>query len=248
MSVELTSLIRLERLDTEIARLEKSKQEYPKKVQEMLSTLGMQESVSSKATTKKEQFDSDVSRTENDLIEQQEKLKNSHSRLSLVKTNREYDAVLLEINEWKDAIEKSRKKLDKLYEREESIVVEAEKAAEELQTVSVELQPQIDDLSSKIASIDDDIAKVVETRDQAILEIPKNYARLRQSILQRRKNGRFLSVVSQETKACTYCYQVLSPNIQKRVQSSDTLVVCENCGTVFIWEHKSPTSEESGLV
>jgi predicted nucleic acid-binding Zn-ribbon protein len=243
MSVDLKSLIELQRFDREIAKLEKSKMEFPKKVSEMEATLLEKKGALTAAEGKLETLTKDINKSTVALEDNEAALATSHDRLNMVKTNREYDAILLEISERKEMIEKDRKKKQKFAARNESLETEIAEAKNEYENVVAELQPQIDDLKSKIGSIDDDIAKVEVKRNEVEPLVPELFLSEYNRIREKRKNGIALSVVNEGSRACSYCYQVLNARAQKAAHNTSKPIYCENCGSIIVWDNEPPVDE-----
>ncbi len=244
MSVDLKSLIELQNLDREIAKLERSKMEFPKKVTEMEATLLEKKGILTAAEGKLETLTKDINKSLTALEDNKAALETSHDRLNLVKTNREYDAILLEISERKEMIDKDRKKQQKFKTRNEALDLEISAAKEVYESAAAELQPQIDELTSKIGSIDEDIEKVVISRKDSEPKVPEAFLSEYNRIREKRKNGIALSVVSESSRACGYCYQVLNARAQKAAHSIKDPIYCENCGSIIVWDHNAPEPEE----
>ncbi len=243
MSVDLQRLVDLETLDRTVAKLENSKMEYPIKVTEMEATLLEKKGLLSVAQGKLEALQKDITQTELSLEENKQGLDTSHDRLNLVKTNREYDAILLEITERKEMIEKDRRKKTKFAEKNEAIDADIATVQGEYDEAVAELQPQIDELKEKIGSIDEDVAKVVEDRKSVVTEVPALYLEEYNRILERRKSGRVLSKINDSSDTCSHCYQVLNANIRKQAQNAKAPVFCENCGSLIVWQKVEKVSE-----
>ena len=250
---EIESLIRLEQIDIEIARLENSKESYPKKVVELSKELLIKKDAYD--TVQQEIDDQTVSLTnaENDLATNKEGLDKSHARLNDVTTNREYDAVLLEINERKDMIDKANKNKVRYRDKiaaltagnEEKEISSIDQLKDAYDTILNEKQPEIDELNAKIASIDDDVKEVAVTRTAQAAEVPAKYLDRYEIIAHKRKSGRVLSIIGETSRACGYCYQLLTPNTMKRTKLNSGAVLCENCGSLLVWDDTKKSSEEN---
>lgn len=244
MSIDLSSLIELEKLDREIARLENSKMEYPKKVTSMEAALLEKKGALTAAESKLEANNADIHKCDVALTDNETALGTSHDRLNLVTNNREYDAILLEINERKEMIEKDRRKKKKFVDKNESLEAAITAAKEEYDATVAELQPQIDDLKSKIGSIDDDVAVVLAKREEVEPTVTPVFLPEYNRIRERRKNGRALSVINESATACGYCYQILNARVRKEAQSSKEPVYCESCGSIVVWDHTFVPAQE----
>jgi len=243
MSLDLSSLIELERLDREIAKLENSKMEFPKRVTEMEAELLEKQGAVKVLQDRLEAIEADINKLNNKQEENNQALSTSNERISLVKNNKEYDAVLLEISERKAMISKIASQLDKKNSAKQEIVAQLEEAEKEFNALKEELQPQIDELKEKINSIDDDIAKVENEKKSVLPNVPKNFLEDYNAILAKRKNGRVLSVITNSSSACSFCYQILNARVKKEAKISNSPVLCENCGSIVVWQEEPETEE-----
>jgi len=236
MSIDLQCLVELERLDREIANLENSKMEFPKKVTDMEATLQEKKANRSMAQGKLDVLLNDIRKCEQSLTDNQHGLDTSHDRLNLVKTNREYDAILLEITERKEMIERDRKKNQKFAEKKSVLEKELADATELYENTESELQPIIDELTAKIGSIDDDVVVVKIKRDIAVKDVPEDFLTEYNRIHEKRKNARVLCIVNDKSAACSHCHQVINARIRKNALTSDSPILCENCGSIIVWQ------------
>ena len=243
MAKNFSDLIALENLDIEIAKLQKSKKSFPLLVSEMQQKLDTANKKYDSAEKELTTLESEKSKNQQEVKDNKEGLKNSHNRLSLVKTNREYDAILLEINDRKSMIEKSNKKLERGQGRDKTLTIRRDEQKEIYDTLSSELQPQIDEMNVGIKSIDGDIEDIKTKRGNHIEKIPTKYFDKYSIINQHRRSGHSLSVIDRDTANCGYCRMTISPKTHKFVETSDSPVLCENCGSLFIWTVKEKTEE-----
>ncbi len=236
MSIDLQCLVDLERLDREIASLENSKKEYPRKVSEMEAVLLAKKGVQSVAQGKLDVVANDIRKCEQSLVDNQAGLDTSHDRLNIVKTNREYDAILLEITERKEMIERDRKKIVKLNEKKATFEKDLAEVSDAYSSLVEELQPNIDELKLKIDSIDDDVKVVIENRVTVEASVPEEFLTEYNRILEKRKNARVLCVVDDKSVACSHCHQVINARTRKNALLSESPVLCENCGSIIVWQ------------
>ena len=236
MNTEIKSLVELEQIDIEIARLENSKEAYPKKVAELSKDLLAKKEAYDKVVSDIADQEAGLTKAEQELADNKEGLEKSHERLNDVTTNKQYDAVLLEINERKEMIDKANKKKVRYRDKKVSLEASLEELKEAYETIRDEKQPEIDELTSKIASIDTDVAEVSQKRDAQAQLVPAKYLTRYETIAKKRKSGRVLSIIGESSKACGYCYQLLNPNTLKRTKLNSGAVLCENCGSLLVWD------------
>ena len=239
MSVQ-ESILNIEALDIQIAKLESSKMEYPKKLQELKDIITQKEKEFLAAKESVEKIEKSIASANIDLETHKTELAQSRERLNEVKNNKEYDAVQKEIRKRKTFVEDCTREIAKFKEKLPHAQDELKTAQEIFDDAMSENTPVIDDLTQKIASIDSDISSTIAEKDVLQKSIPQNYLTVYNSILPSRKSsGKVLSVVYPKRKICGYCCQVLSPNIMKKVSTSSTPIVCENCGSLFVFVNKT---------
>ncbi|MDI6740747.1 MAG: C4-type zinc ribbon domain-containing protein [Candidatus Edwardsbacteria bacterium] len=158
------------------------------------------------------------------------------SQQAQVKTNREYTAMLHEIDGAKQAISGLEEKIliemengDVLAaaERDAQKTFDAENARiikeqERLNGAAAELQAAVDHLSAG--------------RDRAAAGLPKEILSVYQRIFQGR-GGK--AIVPVENQACGGCGAPLPLQLVNEVRKMETLITCETCGRILVWSRET---------
>jgi predicted nucleic acid-binding Zn-ribbon protein len=234
------SILNIETLDIQIARLENSKLEYPQTLKKLKDDIARKEQELLAAKRKVEKIEKDIASANIDLETQKNELDKSYERINLVKNNKEYDAVHREIKEREKFVADTNRNLVKFKEKLPQLQEELKSVQDVLDKTKAETSPLIEDLTRKIATIDGDISLKTAEKEKLQQSIPTDYLIAYNSILPgRKKSGKVLSIVTSGNDACEYCNQILSPNILKKMLVSNTPVFCENCGSLFVFVKKS---------
>jgi len=233
---QISLLVERQRLDSEIRRLSFKKKELP----EQISRQDEEFQVRSRGVEEARQnYDASVKAhrdKENDLKEDIERLRRTKDRLLEVKTNKEYQAMLKEIetieqknSEFEDeiltllekmdaaktALREHEKTLDeyrKQYEREK------QKTEEELNSLDKEILACQKDLQGLNGEIEQDLAKKYER-------------------IKNRKNG--LAVVPVVRGVCSGCHLNIPPQLYNELLKSDQVLFCPYCNRVIYWDEKN---------
>ncbi|MCL1947532.1 MAG: hypothetical protein FWF51_10365 [Chitinivibrionia bacterium] len=242
-----SKILTMETLDIEIAQLENSKFEYPKKLSEVKNTIAKKERDLSFAKENLEKLQREISSANIDLETHKKELAKSYERLNTVKNNKEYDAVQKEIRERKSLIEDTNRDIAKLKEKLPQVEDNFKNAQESFEKIETENTPLVEDLTQKIAAIDGNITTKTAEKHNLASQISANLMKLYNLILfGRKKSGKALSHISAGSKVCSYCGQILSPNVVKKIMTSANPVVCENCGSLFVLiENQKPLDSEA---
>ena len=236
MNIELKNFVDLQNIDIRIIELENSKQEFPLEVIRLEGEI--QAAINAVAKVEKELgvANADKNIAEERIFNAQKILERSQERLNSIKTNKEYDAVHSEIETNKQLVDSGSKKIQKHEEVIEAVKNRLTEANQKLEAVKEDNQPIIDDLKSKIANIDFEVAKVTQEREVVLPLINKNFIRSYDLIRKRRKNGKTLAVITSTDRTCTICFQKLQPNIFNQTRKATEIIYCQNCGSILVWQ------------
>lgn len=237
MNDDLKYLIKLQDIDIEIIELENSKKEFPKIVDKLESDIASDNELLKK-------LEKEISEKKKEKIEIEEKivnyslsLENSQVKLNTIKTNKEYDAIHVELESLKQLITTGERQLQKYTDDIKNLEDSLNETLNSFEKKSSENGPQIKELKEKIESIDSVISGVAAKKDDINSKI-KNKQNLRayNYIRASRKKGKVIGFVTNEERNCTICYQVLQPQVVNSIRKAREIIYCQNCGSILIWK------------
>jgi hypothetical protein len=245
MIKDLELLVQLQSIDLQIHEQIQSQSELPKALSGLEKAIAggvkavenVQKQLGANAAEKKS-FEEKVLDAKNALDKSQE-------RLNSIKTNREYDAVHAEIENFKGIIAGADSKSKNLLAEADKLAQTLEGKKEDLDKIKSENEPKITELKAKIASIDSTVAALKLERNGITASIPKSILRTYDHILSRRKNGKVLSFVGVNSKTCASCFKVLETQLINEIHRGTKMLTCQNCGAIFVWEGNSEEKTES---
>jgi len=233
MIEDLENLKQLQEIDLRIHQQELAQKQFPDTVNELDGAI-------KKAKESLDNFQAKLSKTQAEVNSLNEQIQNSHelleksqNRLNSIKTNREYDAVHAEIENQKNSINTVEIRKKNLLEGIEKLNSTIEEKTKEYQQIKSENEPQISELKNKIAAIDSVIADIVKERNIIVPKISKPILRTYDLIRKKRKTGNALSNVTGKT--CAVCYKVLEPQLFNEIKRGRKMILCQNCGSIFVW-------------
>jgi uncharacterized protein len=229
--MDLSKLISLQRTDKQLIVLEVKKGNLPEIVKQLESRLI---SSTEKLSTSKSDLD-EAKKTgranENEIDELYEKLMKYQEQSYSVKTNKEYDAITIEIETIENKIEENEKKkadLSHLVKENEISVQELEKQVTELEA---ELSKKQLELKEKLSQTESEELQLTKERELLTAQIDKrllnNYNRIRNG-----KNGIALSEVTSYT--CGECFATIPAQTAVEVRMKDQIILCEVCGRILV--------------
>ncbi|MFP4417914.1 MAG: zinc ribbon domain-containing protein [Chitinivibrionales bacterium] len=243
MLKDLQYLVKLQEVDSRIFDLEQSKEEFPRQVEELEKAIQDAQNSVESISKKLEEVEQERKKVDQKITDSKLALERSQERLNSITTNREYDAVHEEIESNRSIVQSGEAKLQAFDTQIEKLSVAKEEAEKQFEEIKAENQPSIDDLKSRIASIDSNIAKEMKERNEISDKINRQYYRTYEHIHTRRKTAKVVSLVDEENKTCTVCFRVLERQLYNKVRSGKSLEICESCGSILILNEKEPQNE-----
>ena len=228
MHPDLELLLQLQKIDYDIGELERSKEYMP----DMMGTLKNEMETAQQAfeNAKAELTDLKTRQktAEVELGSMQEDLKRYQSQMMSIKTNKEYDALVHEIDALKSKITEQETSILGMQERTEEI----EGSLETLESNA----SQLESLKERLESVD---TKKLE-REHERQKIAKEVSRQTMSIYERVRRGKGASVVAPVRKgACSGCFKTVPPQRLQEIKRGVRVIACDSCGRLL-------TPEENG--
>ncbi len=230
MDIDFDLIIELQRLDADIHNASLVLEGIPRLAQDVdkriESTIRLVADAKDKmARNQKKRRD-----LENEVKDLKVQIGKYKRQLNEVKTNKEYTALLREIEE-------TQNKVDAL---EEAIIAEmlsADDVEEEIKA-ALHRQAQEEDVLKKEKIVLDEKLKETEARfaalnreREAILpRIPRDPMRLYEAIFQK-KGGTALSPVTGDF--CAMCHMRVRPQMLNEIRDKTAVILCENCGRIL---------------
>jgi predicted nucleic acid-binding Zn-ribbon protein len=240
MNQNLDKLMKLQEIDSQIHDLDVSSEQFPVQVAAMEREMQDAQNSIDELLARMAQIAKDKGSAEDAMEESRQAVERSQSRLTTIRTNREYDALHSEIETNENSIASGKSRLGSLEnerEQTEQAVAEARKALEELKAKN---EPTVAELKSKIAAIDGRRDEFLAQRKAVAAETPPQFLRAYEHIQKRRKTGKVLSFANADSRTCSACHKVLEPQVVNEIRSAKRLSICQSCGSILIWQDGTP--------
>jgi len=166
-------------------------------------------------------------------------------QLNEVKTNKEYTALLKEIEE-------SQQKVDHLEEEfiaamlvEDDIQKEIREANQNFAAAREKFTKEKDEIYQKKKEMEEKSQQLVRRKEGLLPLIPSDQLNLYLKIY--RKKGHF-ALSSVRDDFCSLCHMRIRPQVLNELRDTRKLILCENCGRILYWKKESKAEEESKKV
>ena len=226
MNSKLGTLIRFQELNLKIVKLEERTQRIPEEIEAYSQTL----EESRQALVEKERLiDKDQARQrelELEVVSLRDKLSKYRTQLMEVKTNREYQAMLHEIEGAEREIEAKEDQILEgmmAIEEREKVVQEAQREHEKEEKEILSKQSQLESFASQA---ENEIVDLRKERGQLEGEMPEELTQQYQRIASVR-NG--VALAEAKDQSCQACHVKLRPQLFTEIRTNRLIITCENC-------------------
>ena len=241
MKKVVKQLVDLQEIDSRFDALQLQKGDLPMIIQEA------EEDLESKLTDKKDNEES-IKKGEADrrmfqleIEASKAKLKQYEDQLYKVQTNKEYDAISLEIDTKKMEIKELENKILQSLEEEEEYKKNIEESGEEIKKLEGQLSEYKTELEEIIQHTKAEEAQLEKQREKILADMDKRYQRQYEKI-RKAKGG--LAVVPIKKNSCGGCFSAVPPQKIVEIREMNRLYTCEHCGRILVWTDNLSENEE----
>lgn len=226
MNTHLQKLIDFQELDLKIIELQEHSQQIPESIEMLNRALDESRRALEEAQMLLGEDNKRRRQLELEVEGLRDKLSKYKSQLMEVKTNKEYQAMLHEIEAAEGAIEakedqilegmmviEEREELSERVKREfEQKEKEVLRKRSELEEFASEAQAQIESLQGKKIHLEREIPEELSEQYQKIASV---------------RNG--LALAEAKDQSCQACHVKLRPQLFSEIKTNQTIITCENC-------------------
>lgn len=174
------------------------------------------------------------------LLAGQESLKRTRERLFEVKTNKEYQSMLKEIeifegknSKWEDEVISLLDELDRL-----DTELKAKEAELEIRRKGFEEEKA--KLEKELNSFAEELDVCLSRSEEIKKEIPPALLRKYEQI---KGVGRGVAVVAVWKEICDGCHMSIPPQMYNELQKTSSLLTCPNCNRIIYWENRNSVTD-----
>jgi len=233
VDAQLKTLIDLQGVDTRIAALETEAARLPKEIAAIHAAL----------LTMKQQVDSakalldaarkDQRAREKDLEVVQAKRSKTEARLYEVKTNKEYSAVLAEIEDIKQEKGRVEEEILVLMESQERTAADIKEAEARYKTREAQGKQEEAAFQAKLREVETELAGVRTERSELTRQLPPAVLADYDKLLKARGGLALAQVV--KPNLCGGCRMTVTPQRLQELRAQSALLPCESCGRYLYW-------------
>ena len=234
-------LLDLQEVMSQAKRLEDEKREIPLEAADLKQLFEEKEAGFLAADKEFQALKAQRMGKEREIEEERDKVEKAKAKLMLIKTNKEYYAMLKEIDGTKRSNTTREDELLAILSRyEESEKNLAEQKAE-LDVVTAKYQERMTEITTRMNSFDADIKKILARKREIAAKLEAGLVSRFETIFERREG---LAITVAENYSCTGCNMNISPQLFNMLQRDDRIHTCPNCNRILYFEPQA--DEEAG--
>jgi predicted nucleic acid-binding Zn-ribbon protein len=234
VDAQLQTLIDLQAFDAKIAGLEAEAARLPRQIEAIQAALAETKKTVETIRTKVDTTKKDLRTREKDLEVANVKRQKMEARLYEVKTNKEYSAVLLEIEEAKQEKAQTEEDILALMETQESLAVDIKDAEARFKTRETQARQDEAVIRTKLAAVEQELEITRAERASRAKELPVGLLASYDRILKAR-GGVAVAAVG-ITTICGGCRVSIRPQAIQELRAGSGLMLCESCGRYLYWQ------------
>jgi predicted nucleic acid-binding Zn-ribbon protein len=238
---QILSLVNLQRIETEISSIktkignvDQRLEKLDESLRDFKQVVGEQESVIDELNHKYRRYETDV-RMNLDGI------KKSEAKLSSVKTNKEYQALLKEIDDLKEKNSNLEdvmiEFLDGIEDAENTLIAKTDEYSElqaRLNNERETIQEETETGKRQLENLDAELNNIVADIDAGLLAIYNKTKSLQ---------GNGIAIVAVKDAICQGCNMNIPPQMYNELQRGDSLKKCPICDRIIYWKDENKRSE-----
>ena len=236
MKEQIALLVEIQKIDQEIKSLTAKKETLPEKARELDAAFQSRKERVDEEKTGLESLNKLHKEKESELKQGQEKLRKTKDRLLEVKTNKEYQAMLAEIEAAEQGNGRVEEEILILYDRIDEKKNLLKGHENEFVQYRGTYETERKKIDEELASIDGELEAQKKKYDACIPGLKPDLRR-RYEMIKGRRNG--IAVVPARNSICSGCNLNLPPQLYNELQRSEELICCPNCNRIIYREESA---------
>ncbi len=180
-----------------------------------------------------EQLQMEKREKEREIEEEREKVERAKAKLMSIKTNKEYYAMLKEIEGTKRTNTVREDELLAVLARDEEVEKRLAELSAEVEELGGRYRERMVDIEARMAKFDKDISRLQARKSEVAASLDKGLARRFEMIFDRRGG---VAIVPARNQSCTGCHMNISHQLFILLQREERIYSCPNCNRIIYFE------------
>jgi predicted nucleic acid-binding Zn-ribbon protein len=230
---QLELLWELQKIDLDLKHIKEKRERYPRETKKLDEKMSIERERLQAEKGKVDLLEKERREKERQLSSSQEKIKKTEGRMSEVKTNKEYQALLTEIETIKGASSREEEEILQVLEEIDELKKDLSKREKEVAVLLEKIEAEKKMIQERTAQ--DEIAwkKQMERREVLSKQIESKLNKLYNTLKEKRQG---VGVVNVRQETCQGCFVHIPPQMFIEVQKNKEIIRCPNCNRMLYFE------------
>ena len=227
MNQQLEYLMQLQEIDLRIGALERERSLLPEEIERLRQAFQREVDAWESSRQKLDDTEKDRRKKERELEEAEAKLSKYNTQLLSVKTNKEYTAMLHEIDQCKEEISNKEEAILLLFDQQEDIQAALSHEKREVEEKRGVFEREKSRIDARLAEIEREIGALAKERTGIEENVEGELLREYSKLIEFRKG---LAVSRAKNGSCIGCHIHLMPQLFQEIMANDDRIFrCPNC-------------------
>jgi predicted nucleic acid-binding Zn-ribbon protein len=229
---QLELLWELQKIDLELWTIKKDRERYPREIKKLDEKNNIEREKIQKEKEKIELLEKERRQKEGHLNLEQEKIKRAEGRMFEVKTNKEYQALLTEIEIIKETTSKEEEEILRVLDEIDELKKDLSQREKEVEVTLEKIEAQKKMIQDKMAQDDEIWKKQTDRREVLAKQLESKLYKLYSTLKEKRQG---VGVVSVRRETCQGCFVNIPPQMFIEVQKNSDIIRCPNCNRILYY-------------
>jgi len=227
----LNTLVRIQRLDSDIEQTQKEIETIPQKIAGLEKDVEKTKRLLQDKKKRVQEISKEYKSKEGDIAANETKIEKLNSQTFAVKTNEEYRAILHEVEFLKTENKKIEDDMITMLEEEEKLNSTLGAFEKETANTVNKRTREIENLKKHKETLLHNVETMKSEFEELFNQLPEDTRELYQKI----KNVRGKAVCLVENETCTGCYASLTPQFMNELKERKEILLCAHCGRILVF-------------
>jgi predicted nucleic acid-binding Zn-ribbon protein len=229
---KLLVLIQLQECDNRIEKILQVKEQAPLRIQKLEDEVRVMESQFKADEDQIEAFKKDRRLLEREIQELDGKIEKSSTKLTQIKSNKEYTAALKEIDDLKTIKFQTEEKAIQIMETAEERELKCKDHKDTLKILKDKCEKDKEEIKRDLLALERDLEALEKERNQLCSDFDQSLLK-KYLFLRERKGG--LAISSVVTGVCQTCHMGIPPQKFNELIRGSDLMTCPHCNRIIYW-------------
>ncbi len=238
MKEQLELLWELQKIDLELKSIKEEQDRFPKEMKKLDEKQEIERGRIQKDKEKLELLEKERKQKEKNLLLEQDKIKRAEGRMFEVKTNKEYQALLTEVDAIKETTSRAEEEILRVMDEIDELKKNLLKREKEIAATLEKIEGERKEIQERMAEGGVAWKGKMKRRDILTKQIESKLFKLYNTLKEKRQG---IGVVSVKHETCRGCFVNVPPQMFIEVQKNNALIRCPNCNRILYWEGDGET-------